>query len=104
MPAKGGFFLIAICEGIFISTGKDGKKTGIVRASMNYAPEILLVVRFKSKLLPQYALGLHKGDTWDSTMLIQADMELPHRRIESLDNLNEISILLASLKAPKDKY
>ena len=48
---------------------------------MNYSRDIFLVVRFEAELLPQDAPGLHKGDTWDFSMLIQPDTELLGRGI-----------------------
>ena len=50
---------------------------------MNYSREVSLIVRFEAKLLPQDAPGLQKGDTWDFTMLIQANAEFLGRRIET---------------------
>lgn len=107
MPAQSSFFLVAKCRRISSELerqGKDGEKTGIMKASMNYSREVFLVVRLEAKLLPQDAPGLHKVDTWDFSMLIQADTKLLGRGIESLDSLGEISILLEFLQAPRDKY
>lgn len=75
-----------------------------MKASMNNLRKVFLVVSFEAKLLSQDAPGLHKGDTWDFSMLIQADTELPGRGIESLHDLGEVPILLAFLEAPVDKY
>ena len=54
---------------------------------MKYLREIFPIIRFEAKLLPQDAPGLQKGDTWDFTMLIQADAELLGGRIESFHNV-----------------
>ena len=75
-----------------------------MKASVNYSREILLVVRFEAKFLPQDAPSLQKGDTWDFCMLIQADTELLGRGIESFHNFGEVSILLTFMEAPKYKY
>ena len=37
-------------------------------------------------------------------MLIQADAELLGRRIESFHNVDQMTIMLTFLEAPKDKY